>query len=126
MLPPLIRLSVRYLKLPRGFALLIAYLVVFIGTIGFAYFMTKSVVASIVELDPVGLVDNLRVSLLERVDANGQLVAFGVTVDMNSVLDSLQTSVGQGDGSAGIVIDAERVSSTSGPASAAFVQSSGS
>ena len=105
---PLIRLSVRHLKLPRGLALLIAYLVVFVGTIGFAYFITRSVVASIVELDPVGLVDNLRVSLLERVDANGQLAVFGITVDMNSVLDSLQTSVGQGDGSGGIVIDAEQ------------------
>ena len=105
---PLVRLSVRHLKIPRGIALLIAYLVVFIGTIGFGYFMTKSIVASIVELDPIGLVENLRVSLLERVNVDGYLVLAGVTVDMNSVLDSLQTSVGASDSSGGIVIDAEK------------------
>lgn len=105
---PLIRLAVKHLKLPKGLALLLAYLLVFLGTIGFAYFMTKSIVASITELDPVGLVDNLRVSLLERVNTDGQMFVFGVTVDMNSVLDSLQTSVSKGDGEGGFVIDAEK------------------
>jgi predicted PurR-regulated permease PerM len=46
---PLIRLSVRHLRMPRGVALLIAYLVVFLGTIGFGYLMTKSIVACIIE-----------------------------------------------------------------------------
>jgi predicted PurR-regulated permease PerM len=105
---PLIRLSVKHLKVPRGIALLIAYLVVFIGTIGFGYLMTKSIVASIIELDPVGLVETMRVALLDRVNAAGELVLAGVTVDMTSVLDSLQTSVGNSDGSGGIVIDAEK------------------
>jgi len=105
---PLIRLSVKHLKLPKGLALLLAYLLVFLGTIGFAFFMTQSIVASITELDPVGLVDNLRVSLLERVNTDGQMFVFGVTVDMNSVLDSLQTSVDKGDGQGGFVIDAEK------------------
>ena len=106
---PLIRFSSRRLRIPRGISLLIAYLVVFLGTIGFGYLMTKSIVASIVELDPIGIVEELRVALLERVDADGQLLLVGVTVDMNSVLDSLQVSVGTGDGSGGIVIDAERI-----------------
>jgi predicted PurR-regulated permease PerM len=105
---PLIRLSVQHLKVPRGIALLIAYLIVFIGTIGFGYLMTRSIVASIIELDPIGLVETMRVSLLERVNAEGQLLVAGVTVDMTSVLDSLQTSVGTGGDSGGIVIDAEQ------------------
>ncbi len=105
---PLIRLSVRYLKMPRGIALLIAYLVVFVGTLGFGYLVTRSIVASIIELNPVGLVETLRVGLLERVNAEGQMVMAGVTINMNSVLDSLQTSVGAGDGSGGIVLDAEK------------------
>jgi predicted PurR-regulated permease PerM len=106
---PLIRFSARRLRIPRGISLLIAYLVVFLGTIGFGYLMTKSIVASIIELDPIGIVEELRVGLLERVDAEGQLLLVGVTVDMNSILDSLQVSVGTGDGSGGIVIDAERI-----------------
>jgi predicted PurR-regulated permease PerM len=106
---PLIRLSSEHFKLPRGLALLLAYLIVFVGTIGFGYLMTRSVVASIIELDPVGLVENMRVDLLERVNADGELLLAGVTVDMSSVLESLQTSVGAGDGSGGIVIDAERM-----------------
>ena len=105
---PLIRLSVTHLRIPRGLALLLAYLIVFVGTIAFAYFMTRSIVASIIELDPIGLINEMRVNLLERVNPEGQLVLVGVTVDMNSVLDSLQTSVGAGDGSGGIVIDAEK------------------
>jgi predicted PurR-regulated permease PerM len=106
---PLIRLAVRHLKVPRGIALLLAYLIVFLGTIGFGYLMTRSIVASIIELDPVGIVEELRVNLLERVNTDGQLVLAGVTIDMTSVLDSLQTSVGSGDGSGGIVLDAERI-----------------
>jgi predicted PurR-regulated permease PerM len=106
---PLIRLSAKHLRMPRGLALLLAYLVVFLGTIGFGYLMTKSISASIIELDPLGIVEELRVGLLERVNADGELLLVGVTVDMNSILDSLQVSVGTGDGSGGIVIDAERI-----------------
>jgi len=105
---PLIRLSVKHLRLPRGFALLVAYLVVFVGTLGFGYLMTRSIVASIVELNPIGLVENVRIALLERVNAEGQIILAGVTVDMTSVLDSLRTSVGTGGDSGGIVIDAEK------------------
>ncbi len=105
---PLIRLAVTYLKLPRGLALLVAYLVVFVGTLAFGVLMARSIVESITELDPIGLVDNVRVWLLEQVDSNGQLLVFGITIDMSSVLDGLQNSVGQGEGQGGIVIDAER------------------
>ncbi|GMR03148.1 MAG: AI-2E family transporter [Acidimicrobiia bacterium] len=105
---PLIRLAVKYLKLPRGLALLVAYLVVFIGTLAFGVLMARSIVESITELDPIGLVDNVRVWLLEQVNSNGQLFIFGITIDMTSVLDGLQKSVGGGEGQGGIVIDAER------------------
>lgn len=105
---PLIRISVNRLKLPRGLALLVAYLVVFIGTIGFGYFMTQSIVASITELDPVGLVNDMRIALLDQVNSQGQLLVLGVRIDMSSFLDSLQTSVGDG-GSDGIVLDAEKM-----------------
>ena len=106
---PLIRLSVKHLRIPRGVALLFAYLVVFVGTIGFGYLMTRSIVASFIELDPIGLVEDMRVTLLEKVNAEGQLIFAGVTVDMNSVLDSLQTSTETGDGTGGIVLDAEKM-----------------
>jgi len=117
---PLIRLSVKYLKMPRGMALLVAYLVVFVGTLGFGYLVTRSIVASIIELNPVGLVETLRVALLERVNAEGQMIMAGVTINMNSVLDSLQTSVSGGDGSGGIVVDAEKMLSYLGAGLSGF------
>ncbi len=105
---PLIRLSTKYLKVPRGIALTITYLIVLIGTIGFGYLLTRSIVASIIELDPVGLIETMRVALLEHVNEQGHLILAGVALDMNSVLDSLQTSIGSGSGPGGIVVDAER------------------
>jgi len=109
LIAPLIRLSVTYLKLPRGLALLLAYLVVFLGTLAFGAFLARSIVQSIVELDPIGLVNDVRVWLLNQVDAQGQWVVVGVTIDMNSVLDSLRMSVDDTGGSGGIVINAEQV-----------------
>jgi len=109
LIAPLIRLSVKYLKLPRGLALLLAYLVVFLGTLAFGAFLARSIVQSIVELDPIGLVNDVRFWLLDQVDAQGQWVVVGVTIDMNSVLDSLRMSVDDTGGSGGIVINAEQV-----------------
>jgi len=61
---PLIRFAHRRLHVPRGLALLIAYLIVFIGTMAFGYLVVSEVVKSIQELDPVGLVNDTRVWLL--------------------------------------------------------------
>jgi len=109
LIAPLMRLSVKYLKLPRGIALLLAYLVVFLGTLAFGAFLARSIVQSIVELDPIGLVNDVRFWLLDQVDPQGQWVVVGVTIDMNSVLDSLRMSVDDSGGSGGIVVDAEQV-----------------
>jgi len=109
LIAPLMRIAVRYLKIPRGLALLLAYLVVFLGTLAFGGFLVRSIVQSIVELDPVGLVDDIRLWLLGQVDAQGQWVVVGVTIDMTSVLDSLRMSVGDSGGPGGFVVDAEQV-----------------
>ena len=103
---PLIRLGHEKLHVPRGLALMVAYVVVFVGTIGFGYLLVRSIVASIIELDPVGLVDNVREWILMEVDENGHLVIAGLTVDMSGVLASLESA--EGDGS-GLVVDVERV-----------------
>jgi predicted PurR-regulated permease PerM len=106
---PLIKLLNERLRVPRGIALLVAYTVVFIGTVAFGYFLTASIVASVIDLDPVGSLEDLRAWLVAEVDANGQMVIFGLTVDMSSVLDSLQGSIGDGEGTKGFVVDAEAV-----------------
>ncbi len=105
---PLIRLGVKYLHIPRGIALLVAYLVVFIGTIAFGALLARSIVESVVELDPLGLVDDVRIWLLTSADANGHIVVFGLTVDISAFLDSLDSSVRPGDGQ-GAVIDANQI-----------------
>ena len=103
---PLIRFAHRRLRLPKGLALLIAYLVVFVGTIAFAFLIVNSIVASISELDPVGLIDDARVWLIDEVDDENRLVIFGLTVDMSGVIESLRDA--EGDlGSGGMVIDVE-------------------
>lgn len=103
---PLIRLGHERLHIPRGVALLISYVVVFIGTIGFGYFLARSIIASIIELDPVRLIDEVREWILMEVDENGHLVIAGLTVDMSGVLASLESA--EGDGS-GLVVDVEQV-----------------
>ncbi len=108
LIAPLVRLGVTRLKLPRWVALLAAYLLVFFGTLAFGGLLARSIVQSIVELDPVGLVNEVRIWLLDQVNTQGHLVVAGITVDMNSVLDSLKTSVGTGDGEGGFIVDAER------------------
>jgi predicted PurR-regulated permease PerM len=103
---PLIRFAHRRLHLPKWLSLLIAYLAVFIGTIAFGFLIVNSIVDSITELDPVGLVDDARMWLLDEVDDQNRLEILGLTVDMSGIIDSLQTSEND-DGSMGMVIDAE-------------------
>jgi len=109
LIAPLIRLSVHRLKVPRGLALLVAYLVVFMGTLAFGALLVNSIAASIAELDPIGLVDDARVWLLAEVDDQGHILIFGLTVDISAFLDSLQTSISDSDGQGGMVLDAERL-----------------
>jgi predicted PurR-regulated permease PerM len=105
---PLIRLGVKHLHIPRGIALLVAYLVVFLGTIGFGVLLARSIVESVFELDPIGLIDEVRMWLLAEADINGHIVVLGLTIDISAFLDSLQSSVRPGEGQ-GTVIDAERI-----------------
>jgi predicted PurR-regulated permease PerM len=108
LIAPIIRIANRRLRLPRGFALLIAYLVVFLGTLAFGYFIARSIVASVVELDPIGRVNEARDWILENVDDRGYLDVLGLTVDMSGIIDSLQASTENAEGD-NIVIDAEEV-----------------
>ena len=105
---PLIRLGVKHLHIPRGFALLLAYLVVFIGTVAFGAMLARSIVESVVELDPIGLVDEVRLWLLRNADVNGHVILFGLTIDISEFVDSLQGSVLPGEGEGG-ALDAERI-----------------
>jgi predicted PurR-regulated permease PerM len=109
LIAPLIRFSVRRLKVPRGLALLVAYFVVFMGTLAFGAMLVNSIAASIAELDPIGLVDDARMWLLAEVDGQGHILVFGLTVDISAFLDSLQASISGSDGQGGMVIDAERL-----------------
>lgn len=105
---PLIRLGVTHLHIPRGIALLISYLVVFVGTVGFGVLLAASIVESVIELDPIGLIDEVRMWLLTEADVNGHVVVLGLTVDISAFLDSLQSSALPGDGQAS-AIDAEQI-----------------
>lgn len=106
---PLIRIANQRLHIPRGIALLFAYLAVFVGTLAFGWLLAQSIVASVIELDPVGKVEEARIWLLDETDENGELAFLGLTVDMNGVLDQLENSMNNDDGEGGIVVDAERV-----------------
>ncbi len=105
---PLIRLGEKHLHIPRGLALLLAYVLVFVGTLTFGALLASSIVQSVIELDPFGLVDEGRLWLLSEADAKGHVVVFGLTIDISAFVDSLQGSVlpGEGEGSA---IDAEKI-----------------
>lgn len=105
---PLIKLGHRRFHIPRGVSLLISYVLVFIGTTAFGYFLAQSIVASVIELDPLGRVEDARIWLLDEVDDEGRLEAFGLRVDMTGILDSLESTAE--DGANGpIEVDAERV-----------------
>lgn len=106
---PLIRLSVKYLRLPRGFALLLAYLLVFLGTLTFGAVLARSIVASIAELDPVGLLNDASVWLVAEADEKGRVVLFGLTIDISAFLTYLEDSAAQDAGNAGFVIDGEQM-----------------
>ncbi len=104
---PLIRLGDEKLHIPRGISLLIAYVLVFIGTTAFGLLVANEIVESIKELDPVGLVESTREWILREIDADNRLLFFGLTIDMTGVMDSLVQSVEPGDGV--IVVDFDRV-----------------
>ena len=104
---PLIRLGDEKLHIPRGISLLIAYVLVFIGTTAFGFLVANEIVDSIKELDPVGLVESTREWVLSEIDEQNRLVVVGLTIDMTGVMDSLLQSVEPGDEV--IVVDFDRV-----------------
>lgn len=103
---PLIRFAHRRLRVPRSLSLLLAYVFVFVGTVAFAFLIGNSIVASISELDPVGIAEDAQVWLLDEVDSENRLVIFGLTIDMSGIIDSLQPST-DANGNGSFVIDAE-------------------
>ncbi len=105
---PLIRLGEKHLHLPRGISLLVAYLVVFVGTVAFGVLLASSIVASIGELDPLGLVDEVRMWLVTEADDAGRIVVVGLTIDISAFLASLQDPVLPG-GVEGAALDAEKI-----------------
>lgn len=104
---PIIRISTTRLKLPRGIALLMVYTIVFLGTLAFGALLANSITASLRELNPIGLAEDLRVWLLAEVNDRGQLLVFGLTVDVSAFLDALSTPASGED--AGYVVDAEQL-----------------
>ena len=104
---PLIRLGDEKLHIPRGISLLIAYVLVFVGTTAFGFLVANEIVDSIKELDPVGLVESTREWVLSEIDEQNRLVVVGLTIDMTGVMDSLLQSVEPGDEV--IVVDFDRV-----------------
>jgi predicted PurR-regulated permease PerM len=109
LIAPLIRIANDKLRMPRGLALLIAYFVVFLGTLAFGYLLAQSIVASVIELDPIGKLADAQEWLVESVDDNGYLDVFGLTVDMSGIIESLQSSADEAGGPGKIVVDAEEV-----------------
>lgn len=109
LIAPIIRIAHEKLRIPRGIALIIAYLLVFFGTLAFGYLLARSIVNSIVEIDPIGRIDEARMWLLESVDANERLVILGLTVDMSGVIEALRVSANDGGGTGGFILDAEEI-----------------
>jgi predicted PurR-regulated permease PerM len=109
LIAPIIRIAHEKLRIPRSIALIIAYLLVFFGTLAFGYLLARSIVNSIIEIDPIRRIDEARMWLLESVDANEHLVIFGLTVDMSGVIESLRTSASDGAGTGGFILDAEGI-----------------
>ena len=109
LIAPIIRIAHEKLRIPRGIALIIAYLVVFFGTLAFGYLLARSIVNSIVEIDPIGRIDEARLWLLESVDANERLVILGLTFDMSGVIEALRVSANDGGGTGGFILDAEEI-----------------
>lgn len=101
---PLIRAAHRRLRLPKGLALLLAYLIVFVGTLAFGYLLVRSIVASIVELDPIGQLESARDWLVMEAGSDGKIVVFGLTIDVSGVIAGLGDA-GSTDGD--FILDAE-------------------
>lgn len=115
---PLIRIAHVKLHVPRGLALIVAYILVFAATLGFGYLVVTSIVESIIELNPVGVLNDWRVALLAEIDANNHLSVFGLTIDMTSVMGQLRRPA-DGVGESG-VLDIDQIIGLAGPSLAGF------
>ncbi len=101
---PLIRIAHRRFHVPKGLALLLAYSVVFVGTLAFGFLLARSIVASIVELDPIGQVEDARDWLIKEAGEDGTIIVLGLTIDVRGVIADLGTA---GDADGEVILDAE-------------------
>ncbi len=87
----------RKLRVPRSVSLIITYLLVLILTLAIGVLIASSVMASVRELDPGEAVEGVRQWMLRVIDDSGRVVLFGMTLDVNQVLEPLQGWL-QGEG----------------------------
>lgn len=93
LIAPLIRIIHVRLKVSRGLALLIAYVLVLAGTLVFGVLMAGAIIESIRQLDPVGAVIAIADWAKENAEGFRSVTFFGMDFDLSELVDSLQENL---------------------------------
>jgi predicted PurR-regulated permease PerM len=97
LIAPLIRTVHVRLKVPRGVALLIAYVLVLAGTLVFSVLMARAIIESVGQLDPVGAVVEIARWARENAEEYRGISVFGLDLDLSELVDSLQENLDTGE-----------------------------
>ena len=93
LIAPLVRIAHVRWKLPRGLAILMAYLLVLTGTLVFGVLMAGAIIESVRQLDPVGVVINIADWAKENAEGLRSVTFFGVDFDLSELVDSFQENL---------------------------------
>ncbi|MGI9610328.1 MAG: AI-2E family transporter [Acidimicrobiia bacterium] len=105
LLAPGIRWLTTTARFPKALALIVAYLVVFLGTVVFGFLIANAVAQAMMQLDPPAMVDAARAWLVDQTNELNHIRIFGINIDMSTIVDPVSGGIedvgegGEGSGS---------------------------
>ncbi len=127
LIAPLIRSIHVRLKVPRGVALLVAYLLVLTGTLVFGVLMAGAIIESIRQLDPVGTVIAVADWAKDSAEEFRRVTFLGMDFDLSELVDSLNENLDAEElqESSGITVTTDQVVAVLGGAFATLQAAAG-
>ncbi len=104
---PAVRFATRVGRMPKAVALILSYLLVFLGTVLVGVIVANGIINSVSEVDPPKAVESLRGTALNTLNTVETVDVFGYTFDLGEVVSPLREQLADSDSDSDAGSDSE-------------------
>lgn len=115
---PAVRFATRVGRMPKAVALILSYLLVFLGTVLVGVIVANGIINSVSEVDPPKAVESLRGTALNTLNSVETVDVFGYTFDLGEVVSPLREQLAEANSEADSEANSDQESNTARPESA--------